>query len=100
MSMESHSGIRLRAPVFEIGLKGYAYGAEAVRLARAADRLGQELGVTIIFDPQCVDIPAVARETAAGIPGAELVVIAQCGHISTLEQPDRVNAAMLNWLQA
>lgn len=61
--MESHGGIRLRAPVFEIGLKGYAYGAEAVRLARAADRLGQELGVTIIFDPQCVDIPAVARET-------------------------------------
>ena len=54
---------RLRAPVFEIGLKGYAYGAEAVRLARAADRLSDELGVTVIFDPQCVDIPAVARET-------------------------------------
>lgn len=57
------SGTRLRAPVFEIGLKGYAYGAEAVRLARAADRLGHELGVTVIFDPQAVDIPAVARET-------------------------------------
>jgi len=56
-------GTRLRAPVFEIGLKGYAYGAEAVRLARAVDRLSHELGVTVIFDPQCVDIPAVARET-------------------------------------
>lgn len=54
---------RLRAPVFEIGLKGYAYGAEAVRLAKAADRLSHELGVAVIFDPQCVDIPAVARET-------------------------------------
>jgi triosephosphate isomerase len=54
---------RLRAPVFEIGLKGYAWGAEAVRLARAADRLGHELQVTVIFDPQLVDIPAVARET-------------------------------------
>ena len=54
---------RLRAPVFEIGLKGYAYGAEAVRLATAADRLGQELGVTVIFDPQCVDIAAVAQAT-------------------------------------
>lgn len=55
--------IRLAAPVFEIGLKGYAWGAEAVRLARAADRLSQELDVTVIFDPQHVDIPAVARET-------------------------------------
>ena len=53
----------LRAPVFEIGLKGYAHGAEAVRLARAADRLARQLDVTVIFDPQAVDIPAVARET-------------------------------------
>jgi triosephosphate isomerase len=61
--MDSRRETRLRAPVFEIGLKGYAYGAEAVRLARAADRLCQELGVSVIFDPQCVDISAVARET-------------------------------------
>lgn len=54
---------RLQAPIFEIGLKGYAWGAEAVRLARAADRLGRELEVTVIFDPQHVDIPAVARAT-------------------------------------
>lgn len=61
--MSGALGPRLRAPVFEIGLKGYAYGAEAVRLAKAADRLGHDLGVTVIFDPQAVDIPAVARET-------------------------------------
>lgn len=58
-------GIRppLRAPVFEIGLKAYAYGAAAVRLAKAADRVTEELGVSVIFDPQAVDIPAVARQT-------------------------------------
>jgi triosephosphate isomerase len=61
--MANREKTRLRAPVFEIGLKGYAYGVEAVRLARAADRLSHELGVTVIFDPQYVDIPAVARET-------------------------------------
>jgi triosephosphate isomerase len=54
---------RIRPPVFEIGLKGYAWGAEAVRLARSADRIGEDLGVSIVFDPQAVDIPAVARET-------------------------------------
>jgi Triosephosphate isomerase len=57
------SAARIRPPVFEIGLKGYAWGAEAVRLARAADRLCEEFGVSIVFDPQAVDIPAVARET-------------------------------------
>ena len=54
---------RLRAPVFEIGLKGYLYGADAVRLARAADRLSRSSTSAIIFDPQAVDIPAVALAT-------------------------------------
>lgn len=61
--MSTARGARIQAPVFEIGLKGYAYGAEAVRLARAADRLSRELDVSVIFDPQAVDIAAVARET-------------------------------------
>lgn len=56
-------GVSIRPPVFEIGLKGYAWGAEAVRLAVEADRLAVELGVTIVFDPQAVDIPAVAAAT-------------------------------------
>ncbi len=58
-----YKGIRLRTPIFEIGLKGYLYGASAVRLAKEADQAGLEFGVTIIFDPQAVDIAAVARET-------------------------------------
>ena len=53
----------LRAPVFEIGLKGYAYGVEAVRLAQATDEVSRDLGVSIVFDPQAVDIPAVAQAT-------------------------------------
>lgn len=61
----------IRPPVFEMGLKGYLYGAAAVDFARAADRLMAETGVTIVFDPQHVDIPAVARATE------HLVVFAQ-----------------------
>lgn len=38
------------------------------------------------------------REMAALIPGARLVVVEGCGHLSTLERPDVVNAAMREWL--
>lgn len=38
------------------------------------------------------------EEMAALIPGAELVIVEHCGHMSTLEQPDAVNAALRSWL--
>ena len=37
---------------------------------------------------------------AAGIAGARLTVIEDCGHLATLERPEEVTAAMRNWLQA
>lgn len=36
---------------------------------------------------------------AAAIAGAQLTVVEHCGHMSTMEQPDAVNAAMQRWLQ-
>jgi pimeloyl-ACP methyl ester carboxylesterase len=39
-------------------------------------------------------------EIAAGIKNARLEVIEDCGHLSTLEQPDAVNAALRRWLAA
>jgi pimeloyl-ACP methyl ester carboxylesterase len=42
--------------------------------------------------------PEHATEIANGIPGAELVVVPECGHLSTLEQPSAVTAALVNWL--
>ena len=39
-----------------------------------------------------------SEEMAAAIPGAKLVVVEQCGHLSSLERPDEVNAAMRAWL--
>lgn len=38
------------------------------------------------------------EEIAAAIPGAELLILERCGHLSTLEQPERVNEALLRWL--
>lgn len=42
----------------------------------------------------------VAEEMHAGIAGSRLVVIPDCGHLSTLERPDAVNAALLEWLRS
>lgn len=41
---------------------------------------------------------ARATEMAADIPNAQLVVIEKCGHMSTLEHPDQVTAALRRWL--
>jgi pimeloyl-ACP methyl ester carboxylesterase len=38
-----------------------------------------------------------AEEIAAGIPGARLAVIEDCGHLSTMERPQAVTALMRLW---
>ena len=40
----------------------------------------------------------LAEEISALIPGAVLVVIERCGHLSTMEKPAEVSAAMRRWL--
>ena len=37
-------------------------------------------------------------EMAENIPGADLVVLGRCGHMSTMERPGDVTAALRNWL--
>lgn len=44
--------------------------------------------------------PDLAREMADGISGAELVVIDDCGHLSTIERPQAVNDAIRSFLDA
>lgn len=41
---------------------------------------------------------AMSQEIAAAIPGAVLEIVEECGHLSTMEQPASVNAALLRWL--
>src|SRR5438034_1388683 len=42
--------------------------------------------------------PALSQEIAAGVTGSRLVVIADCGHLSTMERPDAVNRALIEWM--
>jgi pimeloyl-ACP methyl ester carboxylesterase len=42
--------------------------------------------------------PDLAHEMAGAIPGAKLVVVPECGHLSTLERPEAVNKALVEWM--
>jgi pimeloyl-ACP methyl ester carboxylesterase len=44
--------------------------------------------------------PHLADEMAAGIRGARLVKVAECGHLSTLEQPEAVTRELVAWMGA
>ena len=40
-----------------------------------------------------------SMEMADSIPGSELMVIENCGHLTTMERPEEVNAALRKWLE-
>jgi pimeloyl-ACP methyl ester carboxylesterase len=40
------------------------------------------------------------EEMATAIPGARLEIVEHCGHLSTLERPAEVSAALRDWLRA
>jgi pimeloyl-ACP methyl ester carboxylesterase len=42
--------------------------------------------------------PDCSREIAAGIPGAQLHLLPECGHMLTWEQPQAVTRLLLDWL--
>jgi pimeloyl-ACP methyl ester carboxylesterase len=47
-----------------------------------------------------VIIPGHAEEMAGRIQGARLVVVPECGHLSTLEQPEALTRALVDWRTA
>ena len=55
--------------------------------------------LVLVGDADELTPPDLAKEIAAGIIGARLVVVPDCGHLSTLERPQLVNAALATWLE-
>ena len=56
--------------------------------------------LVLVGDADAITPPDRASEIAAGIPGSRLVTVADCGHLSTLEQPDAVSRALTELLQS
>jgi pimeloyl-ACP methyl ester carboxylesterase len=56
--------------------------------------------LVLVGEADSLTPPDRAAEMADGIPGAHLVEVPQSGHLSTLERPDAVTHALLEWLQS
>lgn len=54
--------------------------------------------LVLVGDGDELTPPNLSKEIAAAITGARLVVVPNCGHLSTLERPEAVNAALSAWM--
>lgn len=63
------------------------------------DLPGLDLPVLVLCGREDVITPLDGHEELAQrVPGARLVVLDDCGHLSTWEQPDAVSGALRHWL--
>lgn len=53
--------------------------------------------LVIVGESDVITVPEAAREMAEGIKGSTLVTIAKAGHLALAEQPEAVNAALVEW---
>ena len=54
--------------------------------------------LVLVGDGDLQTPPELSQEIVDSIHSAKLVVVPDCGHLSTLEQPEAVNKALLDWL--
>jgi|SRR4051794_862007 pimeloyl-ACP methyl ester carboxylesterase len=55
--------------------------------------------LVLVGDGDELTPPALSQEIAAGIAGSRLATVPDCGHLSTLERPEQVNQALVEWLK-
>jgi pimeloyl-ACP methyl ester carboxylesterase len=86
-----------------VGMDGFARQQGAI-IARVDSRPSLAAisvpTLVLVGDSDLLTPPDRTEEMAATIRGARLVVVAECGHGSTLEQPDAVNQALTEWINA
>lgn len=91
----------IRQMAIDIGVDGLIR-QHAALMGRADSRplLGQVRCPTLVLvGREDVLTPLeLSQEIVAGIRGARLEIIPDCGHLSTMEQPEAVNEALRDWL--
>jgi pimeloyl-ACP methyl ester carboxylesterase len=85
----------------EVGPEAFIRQQRAVMARPDSRPLLSTIGCTalvLVGDDDRITPRERSQEMAAAIPGASLVVIPACGHLSALERPDEVNDALRGWL--
>ncbi|MBN9582199.1 MAG: alpha/beta fold hydrolase [Afipia sp.] len=86
----------------DVGPDAFVWQLEAI-MTRADSRpmLGRIRCPTLVLTSDADNmVPSeFAAEIAAGIAGAKLVTIADCGHLPQLEKPRAMTDALLDWLE-
>lgn len=85
----------------EVGAEAYVRQQKAI-MGRADSRLllpGIRCPTLVLVGAQDeATPPALSEEMAAAIPGARLVTVPDCGHLSTMERPQEVTQALVEWM--
>lgn len=84
-----------------VGQQGFLRQQMAImgRRAQLEGMKAYDLPVMILCGRDDVLTPLELHEEMADvIPAARLCIVEECGHLSTLEQPNAVNALLRNWL--
>jgi pimeloyl-ACP methyl ester carboxylesterase len=93
----------VRAMNEETGAEAYLRQQQAI-MTRPDSRPGLAAikcpTLVLVGDSDEATPPDLGREMATAIAGAKLVVVAECGHLSTIERPQAVNTALIEWMQA
>jgi len=100
-----HADAKLKAAIIEMATDtGADVWARQVRaIIGRKDSVPLLSGITcptlvVVGDEDQLTPPEWAVEMANGIRGARLEVIADCGHMSTMEKPDQLTGLLQDWL--
>lgn len=97
---ETFKGV-IDAMAEETGAEAFVRQTKAIKSREDSRPLLAEIGcptLVLVGDGDVLTPPELSKEIAAGVRGAELVVVPNCGHLSTIEKPDAVNKVLTEWL--
>jgi pimeloyl-ACP methyl ester carboxylesterase len=91
----------IQAMARETGAEAFVRQTKAIRSREDSRPLLAEIGcptLVLVGDSDALTPPELAKEIAADILGSRLVIVPDCGHLSTIEKPEAVNKALSEWL--
>jgi len=99
---DERAELAVRAMAERVGAA--AYGQQLRAMAVRADSRPTLTTITVptlvlVGRQDALTPVALHEEMAVAISNAALVIVEQCGHLSTLEQPQAVTAALRYWMQ-